>query len=175
MEIYAGYLEQTDYNVGRVVEAIRETSQLDSTLIIYIVGDNGASAEGAFQDHLNEMTILNGVSEDVKVLARVDDLGISKAYNDYAAGWAHAMNTPMQWANEVASHYGGTRNGLVISWPKGIAAKGEIRQQWHHVIDIVPTIYEATGIAAPVSITTAGSPVPPRQHLGGRPCPSQWT
>lgn len=152
MEIYAGYLEQTDYNVGRVVEAIRETSQLDNTLIIYIVGDNGASAEGGFQDHLNEMTVLNGVSEDVKVLARVDDLGISKAYNDYAAGWAHAMNTPMQWANEVASHYGGTRNGLVISWPKGIAAKGEIRQQWHHVIDIVPTIYEATGIAAPVSV-----------------------
>ena len=153
MEVYAGFLEQTDYNVGRVIDSIRETGQLDNTIIIYIAGDNGASAEGSLQGLLNEMTFFNGVPENLKdVLARVDEIGTWKTYNHYPAAWAHAMCTPFQWTKQVASHYGGTRNGMVISWPKGIPARGELRTQWHHVIDIVPTIYEATGITFPASV-----------------------
>jgi arylsulfatase A-like enzyme len=153
MEVYAGYLEQTDHNVGRVVEAIRETGQLDNTLVIYIAGDNGASAEGSLQGLLNEMTFFNGVPEDInEVLKRADDIGTWKTYNHYPVGWANAMCTPFQWTKQIASHYGGTRNGMVVSWPKGIKARGEVRPQWHHCIDIVPTIYEACGVTAPVSV-----------------------
>jgi arylsulfatase len=153
MEVYAGYLEQTDYNVGRVVKAIEDLGQLDNTLVIYIAGDNGASGEGSLQGLLNEMTFFNGVPEDVKeVLKRADDIGTWKTYNHYPVGWAHAMDTPLQWTKQIASHYGGTRNGMVISWPNQIKAKGELRSQWHHCIDIVPTIYEVCGITAPVSV-----------------------
>jgi arylsulfatase A-like enzyme len=153
IEIYAGYLEQTDYNVGRVVDAIQEMGQLDNTLVIYIVGDNGASAEGSLQGMSNEMTFFNGIPEDAKqVLARIDDLGTWKSYNHYPVGWAHAMNAPFQWAKQVASHYGGTANALVISWPARIKSTGQTRTQWHHVIDIVPTIYEAVGVPAPSSM-----------------------
>ena len=124
MEVYAGFLEQTDYNVGRVVKAIEDLGQLDNTLVIYIAGDNGASAEGSLQGLLNEMTFFNGVQEDLKeVLKRVDEIGTWKTYNHYPVGWAHAMCTPFQWTKQIASHYGGTRNGMVISWPKGIAAQ----------------------------------------------------
>ena len=151
MEVYAAYLEQTDHNIGRVIEAIEQTGQLENTLVIYIVGDNGASAEGSMQGLLNEMTFFNGVPEDLKqVLKRADEIGTWKTYNHYPVGWAHAMCTPFQWTKQVASHYGGTRNGMVISWPKGIKAKGELRTQWHHCIDIVPTILEAGGVDAPV-------------------------
>ena len=150
MEVYAGYLEQTDHNVGRVVKAIEDLGQLDNTLVIYIAGDNGASAEGSLQGLLNEMTFFNGVPEDIKeVLKRADDIGTWKTYNHYPVGWAHAMCTPFQWTKQIASHYGGTRNGMVISWPKGIAAKGELRTQWHHCIDIVPTILEVVGLPQP--------------------------
>ena len=153
MEVYAGFLEQTDYNVGRVIESIKQTGQLDNTIIIFIAGDNGASAEGSPQGLLNEMTFFNGVPEDLKdVLKRVDEIGTWKTYNHYPAAWAHAMCTPFQWTKQVASHYGGTRNGMVISWPKGISAKGELRTQWHHAIDIVPTIYEVAGITPPSSV-----------------------
>jgi arylsulfatase len=153
MEIYAGYLEQTDHNVGRVVKAIEDLGQLDNTLVIYIAGDNGASAEGTLHGLLNEMTYFNGVPEDIKeVLKRADDLGTWKTYNHYPVGWAHAMDTPLQWTKQIASHYGGTRNGMVISWPKGIKARGELRSQWHHCIDIVPTIYKVCGITAPSSV-----------------------
>jgi arylsulfatase len=153
MEVYAGFLEQTDYNVGRVIEAVRQTGQLDNTLVIYIAGDNGASAEGSLHGLLNEMTFFNGVPEDLtQVLARVDDIGTWKTYNHYPVGWANAMCTPFQWTKQIASHYGGTRNGMVISWPKGIPAKGELRPQWHHCIDIVPTIYDAVGVTAPASV-----------------------
>ena len=153
MEVYAGFLEQTDYNVGRVIESIRATGQLDNTLVIFIAGDNGASAEGSPQGLLNEMTFFNGVPEDLKeVLKRVDDIGTWKAYNHYPAAWAHAMCTPFQWTKQIASHYGGTRNGMVISWPKGIAAKGELRTQWHHVIDIVPTILDVCGVTPPTTV-----------------------
>jgi len=150
MEVYAGFLEQTDHNAGRVIEAVREAGDLDNTLVIYIVGDNGASAEGSRQGLLNEMTFFNGVKEDIgEVLARVDDIGSWKTYNHYPIGWAHAMCTPFQWTKQIASHYGGTRNGLVVSWPRGIAERGGLRTQWHHVIDVAPTIYEACGVTPP--------------------------
>jgi len=153
MEIYAGYLEQTDYNTGRVIDAIKEMGELDNTLVIYIVGDNGASAEGSPQGMSNEMTFFNGIPEDLKqVLARKDELGTWKSYNHYPVGWAHAMDAPFQWTKQVASHYGGTANGLVISWPARISNTGQLRTQWHHVIDILPTIYEATGVTAPSSV-----------------------
>jgi arylsulfatase len=157
IEIYAGYFEQTDYNIGRVVDAIQEMGQLDNTLVIYIVGDNGASAEGSLQGMSNEMTFFNGIPENLKdVLAREDDLGTWRSYNHYPVGWAHAMDAPFQWNKQVASHYGGTANGLVISWPARIKSMGQLRTQWHHVIDIVPTIYEAVGVQAPSSVNGVG-------------------
>lgn len=150
MEVYAGYLEQTDYNVGRVLDAIEKLGQLDNTLVIYIVGDNGASAEGGPGGVLNELTGINGVFEDEKeVLKRKDDLGTWKTHNHYPMGWAHAMDTPFQWTKQIASHYGGTRNGMVISWPARIKAQGGIRSQWHHTIDIVPTILDVIGLQQP--------------------------
>ncbi len=150
MEVYAGYLSQTDYNVGRVLDAIAQLGQLDNTLVIYIVGDNGASAEGTMQGLLNEIAMLNGIEEDYKeVLKHKDDLGTWKTHNHYPVGWAHAMDTPFQWAKQIASHYGGTRNGMVISWPARIKDQGGIRSQWHHVIDIVPTILDVTGLQQP--------------------------
>jgi arylsulfatase len=153
MEVYAGFLEQTDHNVGRVLAAVEELGQADNTVVIYIVGDNGASAEGSAQGLLNEMTFFNGVKEDLaEVLRRVDEIGGVTTYNHYPIGWAHAMCTPFQWTKQVASHYGGTRNGMVVSWPKGIPARGELRGQWHHVIDVVPTIYEACGVAPPNTV-----------------------
>jgi len=153
MEVYAGYLEQTDYNVGRVIQEIRRTGQLDNTLIVYIAGDNGASAEGSPQGLLNEMTFFNGIPEDLKQLqSRIDELGSWTTFNHYPVGWAHAMDTPFQWTKQVASHYGGTRNGMVVSWPSRIRDKGGLRSQWHHVIDIVPTILEATGLQMPSSV-----------------------
>ena len=153
MEIYAGYLEQTDYNVGRVIDALRESGQLDNTLVIYIVGDNGASAEGSLQGLANEMTFFNGVPEDIKdLLAHSDDIGTWKSYNHYPVGWAHAMDTPFQWTKQIASHFGGTRNAMVISWPAGIKSQGGVRSQFHHVIDIAPTILEVCRLQQPKSV-----------------------
>jgi len=150
MEIYAGFLSQTDYNVGRVLDAIEQLGQLENTLVIYIVGDNGASAEGTMQGSLNEVATLNGITEDYKqILARKDDLGTWKTHNHYPIGWAHAMDTPFQWTKQIASHYGGTRNGMVISWPARIKDQGGIRSQWHHTIDITPTILDVTGLQQP--------------------------
>jgi arylsulfatase len=153
MEIYAGYLEQTDYNIGRVLDAIKQMGQLDNTLVVYIVGDNGASAEGTMQGALNEIASLNSIPENFReILARKDDLGTWKTHNHYPIGWAHAMDTPFQWAKQVASHYGGTRNGMVISWPAHIKDHGGIRSQWQHVIDIAPTILEVVGVQLPSSV-----------------------
>ena len=157
MEVYAGFLEQTDHNAGRVIDAIQAAGELDNTLVLYIVGDNGASAEGSPQGLLNEMTFFNGVKEDLAtVLERVDDIGSWQTYNHYPIGWAHAMCAPLKWTKQIASHYGGTRNGLVVSWPKGIADFGGVRTQWHHVIDIVPTIYEACGVTPPEVVNGIG-------------------
>ena len=153
MEIYAGYLEQTDYNVGRVLDEIERLGQLDNTLVIYIVGDNGASSEGGLSGSANELALLNGVPENTEeLLKKIDDLGTWKTYNHYPAGWAIAMCTPFQWVKQIASHFGGTRNGLVISWPARIKDKGGLRTQFHHVIDIDPTILDVCGLEQPSSV-----------------------
>jgi arylsulfatase A-like enzyme len=153
MEVYAGFGEYADTEIGRLVDAIGQTGQLDNTLIFYIVGDNGASAEGGMVGLYNEMTYFNGVHETVSdILKHYDELGGPTTYPHYAAGWAVAGDSPFEWTKQVASSYGGTRNGLVIHWPKGIKAKGELRSQWHHVIDIAPTILEAAGLPEPKSV-----------------------
>ncbi len=150
MEVYAAALSHCDYHMGRVLDAIEEIGDLDNTLVIYIQGDNGASAEGGPNGLLNEMAAFNAIPEDfAELLRRMDELGGPTTFNHYPIGWAHAMDTPFQWTKQVASHFGGTRNGLVISWPKRIKDKGGIRTQFHHVIDIAPTILEAAGVQAP--------------------------
>ena len=153
MEVFAGFGEYTDTEIGRLVKAIEDMGQLDNTLIFYIVGDNGASAEGGMNGMFNEMTYFNGVNETVQdVLKHYDELGGPMTYGHYAAGWAVAGDTPFTWTKQVASSYGGTRNGMVIHWPKGFKAKGEVRSQWHHVIDIAPTILEAAGLPEPKAV-----------------------
>lgn len=150
MEVFAGFGEYTDFEVGRLIQAIDDLGQLDNTLVFYIVGDNGASAEGTMNGLFNEMTYFNGVPESVpEILNRIDELGGPNSYGHYAAGWAVAGDTPFTWTKQIAGSYGGTRNGMAVHWPKGIAAKGEIRPQWHHVIDIAPTILEAAGLPEP--------------------------
>jgi arylsulfatase A-like enzyme len=151
MEVYAGALSYADNQIGRVLDAVEQSGQLDNTLVIFLMGDNGASAEGTLQGTTNEVgTAANGVQESVPyLLSMMDELGGPKTYNHYPVGWAHAMDAPMQWTKQVASHFGGTRNGMVVSWPARIKDKGGIRSQFCHVIDIVPTIYEATGITPP--------------------------
>ena len=156
MECFAAFAEHTDHEVGRLVKAIEDQGELDNTLFIYIWGDNGGSAEGGLAGTFNEMIVLNGLADRVEdQLPRLDDLGGKDAYNHFHAGWAVACNTPFQWTKQVASHYGGTRNGMVMHWPNGIKAKGEIRRQWHHVNDIAPTIMEAAGLPFPKSVNGA--------------------
>ena len=155
MEVYAGYLEYTDHHVGRLFESLEKLRIMEDTLVYYIIGDNGASAEGSLNGCFNEMSYFNGLQslETPEYLsARLDKLGGPESYNHYAVGWAHAMDTPYQWTKQVASHFGGTRNGTIVSWPNGIKAKGEIRSQFSHVIDVAPTILEAAGIPEPVSV-----------------------
>lgn len=155
MEIYAGFLEHTDFHVGRVVDAVEEIGALDNTLIYYIIGDNGASAEGTVNGAFNEMANFNGLAaiETPEFMAEMKDkLGGVESYNHYSVGWAWAMCTPFQWTKQVASHWGGTRNGTILHWPGGIEAKGETRQQFTHVIDVAPTILEAAGIPEPTFV-----------------------
>jgi arylsulfatase len=155
MEVYAGFLEYTDHHVGRIFDGLEKLGVLDDTLVYYIIGDNGASAEGSLTGCFNEMSYFNGLQglETPEYLsARLDKLGGPESYNHYAVGWAHAMNTPYQWTKQVASHWGGTRNGTIVHWPNGIKAKGEIRSQFHHVIDVAPTVLEAAGLPEPVSV-----------------------
>ena len=155
MEVYAGFLEYTDYHVGRLLDSLEALNILEDTLVYYIIGDNGASAEGGVNGCFNEMSYFNGLQgfETPEYLTqRIDRLGGPESYNHYAVGWAHAMNTPYQWTKQVASHWGGTRNGAIVSWPKGIQAKGELRSQFSHVIDVAPTILEAAGIPQPLSV-----------------------
>ncbi len=155
MEVYAGFLEYADHHVGRLIESLKALGQIDNTLIYYIIGDNGASAEGTLNGTFNEMINFNGAAalETPEFLTeRLDKLGGPESYNHYAVGWAHAMNTPYQWTKQVASHWGGTRNGTIVHWPKGIKGKGEQRSQFHHVIDIAPTILEAAGIPEPLAV-----------------------
>ena len=150
MEVFAGYAEYADAEVGRLIQAIEDLGQLENTLLFYIVGDNGASAEGGMRGLFNEMTYINGVQEKVAdILKLYDQLGGPMTYNHYAAGWAIAGDTPFTWTKMVASNYGGTRNGLVVHWPRGFKAKNELRTQWHHVIDVAPTILEAAALPEP--------------------------
>ncbi len=157
MEIYAGFLEQTDHEVGRIVDALDDLGVLEDTLIYYIIGDNGASAEGTLQGSFNEIAMLNGMP-DVEttefLLSKIDDFGTSKAYNHYAVGWAHAMCAPYQWTKQVASHWGGTRNGTIVHWPNGFADKGKTRNQFHHVIDVAKTLLDAAGLPEPMVVNS---------------------
>ena len=128
---------------------------LDDTLIYYIIGDNGASAEGTPNGCFNEIAVLNGAAglETAEFMnSRIDDFGTPRAYNHYAVGWAHAMDTPYQWTKQVASHWGGTRNGTIVHWPAGIKSKGEVRSQFSHVIDVAPTVLDAAGLPEPTFV-----------------------
>ncbi len=153
MEVFAAYGAQCDYEMGRIVDAVKALPDADNTLIIYIAGDNGSSAEGGLEGSLCENLFFNGFSEkwqdNIKV---IDELGGPKHFNHFPAAWAHAMNTPFQWTKQVASHFGGTRNPLIISWPARIKDRGGVRTQFLHTIDIVPTLYEACGITAPTDL-----------------------
>ena len=152
MEVYAGFLEHTDHHIGRLVDALDDLGVLEDTLVYYIVGDNGASAEGTTNGTFNEYFMLNGAAhmETVEMMAgNIDAFGTPHAYNHYAVGWAHALDTPYQWTKQVASHWGGTRNGTVVHWPRGFGAKGEVRTQFHHVIDIAPTVLAVAGVPEP--------------------------
>jgi arylsulfatase A-like enzyme len=155
MEIYAGFLEQVDHEVGRLVDTLADLGVLEDTLVYYIIGDNGASAEGTLNGSFNEMAMLNGlpgVETTEFLLSKVDDFGTPKAYNHYAVGWAHAMCAPYQWTKQVASHWGGTRNGTIVHWPNGFDDKGKIRNQFHHVIDVAKTILEAARLPEPTVV-----------------------
>jgi arylsulfatase len=155
MEVYAGFLEHTDHHVGRVLEAIEELGIMDDTLIFCIIGDNGASAEGTLNGAFNEMANFNGMAAletPEFMLSKMDEFGTPESYNHYAVGWAWAMDTPYQWTKQIASHWGGTRNGTIVHWPAGIQEKGGMRTQFGHVIDVAPTILEAAGLPEPTFV-----------------------
>ena len=151
METFAGFAEHTDHEVGRLVQAIQEMGELDNTLFFYIWGDNGASAEGGPDGTYNEMLALNGIISDVaSQMPHIDEWGGPNTFPHFSIGWAHAGNTPFQWTKQVASHFGGTRNAMVVHWPARIrGAHGEVRSQFHHVIDVAPTVLEAAGLPEP--------------------------
>ncbi|MCU1476448.1 MAG: arylsulfatase [Subtercola sp.] len=155
MELYAGFMEHTDHEIGRILDALDDLGMTDDTLVYLIIGDNGASAEGTPNGTFNEMISLNGLAtlETEEFMAsRIDEFGGVESYNHYAVGWAHAMNTPYQWTKQVASHLGGTRVGTIVKWPNGIAAKGEVRSQFTHLIDVGATILEAAGVPEPTFV-----------------------
>ncbi len=162
VDVYAAYLAYTDHEIGRVIQAVEDMGKLDNTLIIYISGDNGCSAEGTLIGTPNEVAMFNGVEVPVEDQLKYfyDVWGSDKTYNHMAVPWSWAFDTPFSWTKQIASHFGGMRQGMAISWPKVIKDKGGIRHQFHHVIDIVPTILEATGIKAPKSVDgIAQSPI----------------
>ncbi|MBM9513702.1 arylsulfatase [Desulfogranum marinum] len=149
-EVFAAYVDMTDYEIGRVIEAVEETGELDNTLIFFIYGDNGTSAEGGRNGMFSEMTYFNGVQEKVAdMLKKMDEWGGPETYPHMAAGWAVAFDTPYTWTKQVASDHGGTKVGMVVHWPKGIQSQGEQRDQFTHVIDVAPTILEAAGLPEP--------------------------
>ena len=153
MENYAAYMAYTDYEVGRLLESLQGSGELDNTLVLYIVGDNGASAEGGLEGTFSELAGLLGIQLGLEsTVKRLDEIGGPTSEPHVPVGWAWAMDAPFQWTKQVASHFGGTRNPLVVHWPQGIKAKGEIRTQFHHVIDIVPTILEACKIQEPQEV-----------------------
>ena len=155
MEVYAGFLEHTDHHVGRVLDAIEDLGVLEDTIVYYIIGDNGASAEGTLNGAFNEMANFNGMAalETPEFMrSKIDEFGTPSSYNHYAVGWAWAMNSPFQWTKQVASHWGGTRNGTIVHWPNGIEQSGGLRSQFTHVIDLAPTILEAAGLPEPTMV-----------------------
>jgi arylsulfatase A-like enzyme len=155
MENYAGFLEHTDHHVGRLIDSLEELGFLDDTLVYLIIGDNGASAEGTINGTYNELISLNGMAEIETpefLMSQLDKLGGPESSPHYAVGWAHAMCTPYQWTKQVASHWGGTRNGTIVHWPNGFAARGELRHQFSHVIDVAPTVLEAAGLPHPAQV-----------------------
>lgn len=153
METFAGFAEHTDHEVGRLVQALEEIGELNNTLFLYVVGDNGCSAEGGPEGSYNEMMALNGIiGKADQMMNHIDDWGSPNTFPHFAIGWAHAGNTPFQWTKQIASHFGGTRNGMVVHWPNGIKAKGEVRSQFTHATDIAPTVMEAAGLPFPKSV-----------------------
>jgi arylsulfatase A-like enzyme len=155
MEVYAGFLEHTDHHVGRLVDAIEDLGVLENTIVYYIIGDNGASAEGTVNGAFNEMANFNGMAALETpdfMLSKMEDFGSPESYSHYSVGWAWAMNTPLQWTKQVASHWGGTRNGTIVHWPRGIDEPGGLRSQFTHVIDIAPTVLEAAGLPEPTIV-----------------------
>ena len=152
-ENYADFLSHTDHQVGRMVDALEEMGELENTLVIYIIGDNGSSAEGTLTGQLNEMMGLNGFLPEIDdLLPRIDGIGLPGTSPHYPVGWAWAGDTPFQWTKQIASHFGGTRNGTIISWPSRISDTGTVRTQFHHVIDVAPTILEVVGISEPTMV-----------------------
>ena len=149
-EVFAAYVDMVDAEIGRLIRAIEDMGELDNTLIFYVAGDNGTSAEGGFNGMFNEMTYFNGVQEQVsEMLEHLDEWGGPSTYPHMAAGWAVCFDSPFTWTKQVASNYGGTRQGMAVHWPSRIEARGELREQWHHVIDIAPTILELVGLPQP--------------------------
>src|SRR4029077_19834598 len=154
VEVYAAYLAYTDHEIGRVIQAVEDMGKLDNTLIIYISGDNGSSAEGTLIGTPNEVAMFNGVDVPVEVQLKdfYDVWGTDRTYNHMAVPWTWAFDTPFSWTKQIASHLGGVRQGMCVSWPGHIKDTGGIRHQFHHMIDVVPTILEACGIPAPDSV-----------------------
>ncbi len=153
METFAGFAEHTDHEVGRLVAQLEAIGELNNTVFFYIVGDNGSSAEGGPEGTYNEMMALNGIiGKADQMMTHIDTWGGPATFPHFAIGWAWAGNTPFQWTKQVASHFGGTRNGMVLHWPKGIKAKGEVRSQFHHVIDVAPTVLEAAKLPEPKAV-----------------------
>ena len=153
MEVYAGFTAQSDHEIGRVIDAIAATGQLDNTLIVYIAGDNGASLEGGLYGTANAMAQVNGVPESTEdMLAMLDELGGPHTEPHYPVGWAWAGNTPFQWGKRIASHLGGTRDPMVVFWPSKIKDAGGVRYQFEDVTDVAPTILEAAGLPEPVEV-----------------------
>ncbi|GAB16219.1 putative arylsulfatase [Arthrobacter globiformis NBRC 12137] len=155
MEVYAAFLEFADHHVGRLIDSLEADGLLDDTFVYYIIGDNGASAEGSLNGTFNEMTYFNKASAletPEFLIEHLDKFGGPESYNHFAVGWAHAMDTPYQWTKQIASHFGGTRNGTIVHWPIGIKARGGIRHQFHHVIDIASSVLEVVGLPEPDTI-----------------------
>ena len=156
MEVFAGFTAHTDYEIGRVVDLLRESGEFENTLIIYSVGDNGASGEGGLNGTVNGMSYFNDIPETLETMVKnIDGLGGASFYNNFPVGWAWAMDTPFQWIKKAAGHLGGVRNPLVVTWPKRIKGKGDIRAQFHHCVDIAPTVLEAAGLKLPAIVNGA--------------------
>ena len=167
METYAGFAEHADHHVGRLIDAIEELDALDDTLVLYVLGDNGASGEGGVEGTIREHLVGHGFADDVDAMdAALDRIGDPTTYAIYPVGWALAMNTPYQWTKQVASHFGGTRDGFVVHWPTGIAARGEIRHQFHHLIDVLPTLLDVAGLPEPETVN--GVPQQPIEGVSMR-------